>query len=46
MPPSLLANALLLQIHDLVSDEEAKGRADYGLHWKVALGPASRQMAK
>jgi hypothetical protein len=36
--PSLLANALLLQTHDKVSDEEAKGRADYDLRWKVALG--------
>ncbi|GAH39760.1 unnamed protein product, partial [marine sediment metagenome] len=35
---SLLANALLLQIHDRVSDEEAKARADYDLRWKVALG--------
>lgn len=36
--PSLLANALLLQTHDQVSDEEAKARADYDLRWKVALG--------
>jgi transposase len=36
--PSLLANALLLQTHDGVSDEEAKARADYDLRWKVALG--------
>lgn len=36
--PSLLATALLLQTHDLVSDEEAKARADYDLRWKVALG--------
>ncbi|MGB2959270.1 MAG: IS1182 family transposase [Bacteroidota bacterium] len=36
--PSLLATALLLQAHDRVSDEEAKGRADYDLRWKVALG--------
>jgi transposase len=36
--PSLLANALLLQTHDRVSDEEAKARADYDLRWKVALG--------
>lgn len=36
--PSLLANALLLQTHDKVSDEEAKARADYDLRWKVALG--------
>lgn len=38
MPPSLLANALLLQTHDRVSDEEAKARADYDMRWKVALG--------
>jgi transposase len=38
VPPSLLATALLLQTHDRVSDEEAKGRADYDLRWKVALG--------
>src|SRR4030066_2131336 len=36
--PSLLANALLLQTHDRVSDEEAKARADFDLRWKVALG--------
>ena len=38
VPPSLLANALLLQTHDQVSAEEAKARADYDLRWKVALG--------
>jgi len=38
VPPSLLANALLLQTYDRVSDEEAKARADYDLRWKVALG--------
>jgi len=38
VPPSQLANALLLQTHDKVSDEEAKARADYDLRWKVALG--------
>jgi transposase len=36
--PSLLANALLLQTYEGVSDEEAKARADYDLRWKVALG--------
>jgi transposase len=36
--PSLLANALLLQTHNRVSDEEAKARANYDLRWKVALG--------
>jgi hypothetical protein len=36
--PGLLANALLLQAHDGVSDEEAKARADYDLRWKAALG--------
>lgn len=40
VPPSLLANALLLQTHDRVSDEEAKARADYDLRWKVAVGIA------
>ncbi len=29
VPPSLLAMALLLQVHDGVSDEEAKARADF-----------------
>ena len=38
VPPSLLATALLLQSHDKVSDAEAKGRADFDIHWKVALG--------
>jgi hypothetical protein len=38
--PSLLANALLLQTHDRVSDEEAKARADFDIRWKVALGIA------
>jgi hypothetical protein len=38
VPPSLLATALLLQVHDGVSDEEAKARADFDLRWKVALG--------
>lgn len=38
VPPSQLAIALLLQTYDKVSDEEAKGRADYDLRWKVALG--------
>lgn len=38
VPPSLLATVLLLQTYDRVSDEEAKGRADFDLRWKVALG--------
>ena len=38
VPPSLLANALLLQTHDRVSDEEAKLRANFDIRWKVALG--------
>ena len=38
MPPSKLSIALLLQAHDGVSDQEAKGRADYDLRWKVAMG--------
>ncbi len=40
VPPSMLANALLLQTHDKVSDEEAKERADFDIRWKVALGIA------
>ena len=40
VPPSVLATALLLQTHDRVSDEEAKGRADFDIRWKVALGIA------
>ncbi len=48
VPPSLLANALLLQTYDRVSDEEAKARADFDLRWKVALGIelGSRPFAK
>jgi transposase len=38
VPPSQLANALLLQTYEKVSDEEAKAHADYDLRWKVALG--------
>ena len=38
VPPSLPATALLLQVHDKVSDAEAKARADFDLRWKVALG--------
>jgi hypothetical protein len=38
VPPSLLATALLLQIHDRVSDEEARQRAAFDVRWKVALG--------
>jgi transposase len=38
VPPSQLAAALLLQAYENVSDEEAKGNADYDLRWKVALG--------
>jgi hypothetical protein len=40
VPPSLLSEALLLQAHDRVSDEEATERADYDIRWKVALGIA------
>ena len=40
VPPSLLANALLLQTHDRASDEEAKARANFDIRWKVALGIA------
>jgi Transposase DDE domain/Transposase domain (DUF772) len=48
VPPSLLATALLLQIHDRVSDEEARQRACFDLRWKVALGleAESRPFAK
>jgi transposase len=38
VPPSVLATALVLQTYDVVSDDEAKQRADYDLRWKVALG--------
>ena len=38
VPPSLLATALLLQVHDKVSDAEDKAPADFDLRWKVALG--------
>ena len=38
VPPSLLATALLLQTYDKVSDAEAKGRVDFDIRWKVALG--------
>ena len=38
VPPSLLAAALLLQVHDKVSDAEAHRRARLNLGWKVALG--------
>ena len=38
VPPRLLATALLLQTYDQVSDAAAKGRADFDIRWKVALG--------
>lgn len=38
IPPSLLATALVLQLHDRVSDEEAHQRACFDARWKVALG--------
>lgn len=38
MPPSLLASALLLQVHERCSDEEARQRACFDARWKVALG--------
>ena len=38
VPPSQLCIALLLQVHDGVSDEEAIDRSAYDLRWKVALG--------
>lgn len=37
VPPSQLCVALLLQAHDVVSDEEAINRTAYDLRWKVAL---------
>lgn len=48
VPPSLLATALLLQVHDRVSDEEARQRACFDVRWKVALGleMESRPFAK
>lgn len=48
VPPSLLATALLLQVHDRVSDEEARQRACFDVRWKVALGVEmeSRPFAK
>lgn len=38
IPPSLLATALLLQLYDGISDEEARQRASFDARWKVALG--------
>jgi Transposase domain (DUF772) len=38
VPPSLLATALVLQLHDGVSDDEARQRACFDARWKVALG--------
>lgn len=38
VPPSQLCIALLLQVHEGVSDEEAIARSAYDLRWKVALG--------
>lgn len=38
IPPTLLATALLLQLHDAVADEEARDRASFDARWKVALG--------
>lgn len=48
VPPSLLASALLLQVHDRCSDEEARQRACFDARWKVALGleMESRPFAK
>ena len=37
MPVSRLATALLVQSHDKVNDAEPKGRADFAIHWKVAM---------
>lgn len=38
VPPSRLATALLLQIHDRVSDAIAADMALFDIRWKVALG--------
>ncbi len=38
VPPSRLADALILKAHDRVSDAEATARARYDIRWKVALG--------
>ena len=38
VPPSQLCVALLLQVRDGVSDDEAIQRSAYDLRWKVALG--------
>src|SRR5215472_12938756 len=38
VPPSLLATALLLQVHERCPDEEARQRACFDVRWKVALG--------
>lgn len=48
VPPSLLCTALLLQMHDGVSDEEAVASANFDLRWCVALGVglASKPFAK
>jgi hypothetical protein len=48
VPPSLLASALLLQVHERCSDEEARRRACFDACWKVALGleMESRPFAK
>lgn len=38
VPPSQLCVALLLQVHEGISDEEAIARTAYDLRWKVSLG--------
>lgn len=43
VPPSLLATALLLQLYDRISDEEARQRASFDARWKVALGLAMEE---
>jgi transposase len=43
IPPSLLATALLLQLYDGISDEEARQRASFDARWKVALGLAMEE---
>ena len=39
VPPSLLATALLLQVHDKVSDAEAKARADFDIRGRACPRP-------
>ena len=38
LPPSLLATSLLLQVHDKVSDGEAKARGDFDISLESGIG--------